>query len=184
MPSAVTRPVRSSVGTCAGRSGNAGASATDCRWTSSSFGTEGQAYSYTDHKPLTHKINLQSEGVGQQYRSGDGRLSRIGKYLRRSGIASVLVNLGQDGGAISLDRFANSQGSRIAELSAFVRRNGLPCHQARGPHGGPHVRMTVTDPQAFHDRFMSFRSLGVRARLDWDTLRQRLEARRIVPAGG
>ncbi len=68
-----------------------------------------------------------------------GRLARVGRYLRRSGFASVLVNLGhvgQEGDAISLDAFAYSQGLRPSELLTFVRRNDLSCQQVRGPRGG------------------------------------------------
>lgn len=70
-----------------------------------------------------------------------------------------------------------------AVASSLRLSDGTACDQARGPRGGLQVRVTDTDRQAFHDRFISFRTLGVRARLDWDTLRQRLEAGGIVPAG-
>ncbi|WP_199259304.1 hypothetical protein [Paracoccus binzhouensis] len=111
----------------------------------------------------------------------------MGKYLQRPGFASVLVNLGhagQQGEAISLVVFASSQGLRTAELATFIRRMGLPFRRLRGPRGGDQLRLTATDRQAFHDRFISFRSLGIRARLDRDSLRQRLDARGTVLAGG
>ncbi len=117
----------------------------------------------------------------------DGRLSRVGKYLQRSGFVSVLVNLGhvgQEGEAVSLAVFASSEGLRTAELATPIRRMGLPFRRIRGPRGGDQLRLTATDRQAFHDRFISFRTLGGKARMDWDSLRQRLDARGIVPAGG
>ncbi|WP_146612606.1 hypothetical protein [Paracoccus sediminilitoris] len=111
----------------------------------------------------------------------------MGKYLQRSGFASVLVNLGhvgQGGEAISLDAFAYSQGLPPSELLSFVRRNGLSCQQMRGPRGGAQLRMNATDREAFHDRFISFHTVGVTARLGWSELQERLDADRIQPAGG
>lgn len=116
-----------------------------------------------------------------------GRLARVGKYLQRSGFASVLVNLGhvgQNGEAISLDAFAYSQGLRPSELLTFVRRNGLSCQRVRGPRGGAQLRMTSTDREAFHERFISFRTLGVAASLGWSELQARLDASGIRPTGG
>lgn len=116
-----------------------------------------------------------------------GRLARVGKYLQRSGFASVLVNLGhvgQESEATSLDAFAYSQGLRPSELLTFVRRNGLPCQQVRGPRGGGQLRMIAADREAFHERFISFRTLGVTARLGWTELQARLDAGGIRPAGG
>jgi len=116
-----------------------------------------------------------------------GRLVRVGKYLQRSGFASVLVNLGhvgQEGEATSLDAFAYSQGLRPSELLTFVRRNGLSCQQVRGPRGGAQLRMSATDRETFHDWFISFRTLGVTARLGWGELQARLDAGGIRPAGG
>lgn len=116
-----------------------------------------------------------------------GRLARVGKYLQRSGFASVLVNLGhvgQEGEATSLDAVAYSQGLRPSELLTFVRRNGLSCQQVRGPRGGARFRMGATDRETFHDRFISFRTLGVIARLGWSELQARLDADGIRPTGG
>ncbi|MFC3568747.1 hypothetical protein [Paracoccus simplex] len=98
----------------------------------------------------------------------------------------MLINfghVGQPGEAISLAVFASSPGLRTAELAAFIRRMGLPFRRIRGPRGGDQVRLTATDRQEFHDRFISFRNLGIRARKDWGSLRQWLDARGIVPAG-
>ena len=116
-----------------------------------------------------------------------GQLARVGRYLQRSGFASVLVNLGhvgQEAEAISLDAFGYSQGLRPSELLTFVRRNGLSCHQMRGPRGGAQLRMSATDRVAFHDQFISFRTLGVAARLGWSELQRRLDADSIRSAGG
>ncbi|WP_041527221.1 hypothetical protein [Paracoccus aminophilus] len=116
-----------------------------------------------------------------------GRLARVGKYVQRSGFASVLVNLGhvgQEGEAISLDAFAYSQGLRPSEFLTFVRRNGLSCRQVRGLRGGAQVRMSAADRAAFHDQFISFRTLGVTARLAWSELQARLDASGICPTGG
>lgn len=116
-----------------------------------------------------------------------GRLERVGKYVQRSGFASVLVNLGhvgQEGEAISLDAFAYSQGLRPSELLTVVRRNGLSCRQVRGPRGGAQLRMSAADREAFRDQFISFRTLGVTARLGWSELQARLEADGIGPSGG
>lgn len=57
-----------------------------------------------------------------------GRLVRVGKYLQRSGFASVLVNLGhvgQEAEATSLDAFAYSQGLRLGGLLTFVCGNDV-----------------------------------------------------------
>ncbi|QRZ13929.1 hypothetical protein JWJ88_04515 [Paracoccus methylovorus] len=116
-----------------------------------------------------------------------GRVARVGKYLQRSGFGSVLVNLGhvgQEGGATSLDAFAYSQGLRPSELLTFVRRNGLSCQQVRGPRGGVQFQMSATDREAFHDRFISFRTLGVTTLLGWSELQARLDAGGIRPEGG
>lgn len=116
-----------------------------------------------------------------------GRLARVGKYLQRSGFASVLVNLGhvgQEGEAISMDAFAYSQGLRPSDLMTFARRNGLSYQQVRGPRGGAQLRMSAADREAFHDQFISFRTLGVTARLAWSELQARLDTNRIRPAGG
>lgn len=116
-----------------------------------------------------------------------GRLVRVGKYLQRSGFASVLVNLGrvgQEDEAISLDAFAYSQGLRPGELTTFVRRNGMSCQQMRGPRGGAQLRMSAADRQMFHERFISFRTMGVAAGMGWSELQERLDAGGIRPTGG
>ncbi len=116
-----------------------------------------------------------------------GKLARVGRYLQRSGFVSVLVNLGhvgQEGEAISLDAFAYSQGLPPSELLSFVRRNGLSCQQMRGPRGGSQLRMNAPDREAFHERFISFRTLGATARLGWSELQAWLDTDRIKPAGG
>ncbi|MCV2446309.1 hypothetical protein [Paracoccus sp. DMF] len=116
-----------------------------------------------------------------------GRLARAGKYLQRSGFASVLVNLGhvgEEGEAISMDAFAHSQGLRPSDLMTFARRNGLSYQQVRGPRGGAQLRMSAANREASHDRFISFRTLGVVAHLGWSDLHVRLDADRIQPAGG
>lgn len=83
-----------------------------------------------------------------------------------------------------MDAFAYSQGLRPSELLTFVRRNGLSCQRVRGPRGGAQLRMSATDREAFHDQFISFRTLGVTARLGWSELQARLDADGICPAGG
>ncbi len=116
-----------------------------------------------------------------------GRLVRVGKYLQRSGFAAVLVNLGhvgQEGQAISLDAFAYSQGLRPGELKTFVRRNGVSYQQMRGPRGGAQLRMSAADREAFHNRFISFRTMGVAAGMGWSELQERLGAGGTRPTGG
>ncbi|MDF3606391.1 hypothetical protein PE067_09705 [Paracoccus sp. DMF-8] len=116
-----------------------------------------------------------------------GRMVRVGKYLQRSGFAAVLVNLGhvgQERETTSLDAFAYFQGLRPSELLTFVRRNDLSCQQVRGPRGGAQLRMSAADREAFYARFISFRPLGVAARLGWSELRARLDAGGIRPTGG
>lgn len=78
---------------------------------------------------------------------------------------------------------ASSQGLCIAELATFIRRMGLFLRRIPWPRGGDQVRLTATDRRAFHSRFISFRTLVVKAWLDWVSLRQWFDARRIVPAG-
>lgn len=112
---------------------------------------------------------------------------RVGKYLQRSGFASVLVSLGELANGdetISLNEFAASQGLRPHELITFMRHHGLPCRATTGPRGGAQLRVTGFDRQEFHKRFMSFRTLGVAARLDWATLQGRLVTNAIAPADG
>ncbi|SEC01860.1 hypothetical protein SAMN05519105_1779 [Rhodobacter sp. 24-YEA-8] len=115
-----------------------------------------------------------------------GRIARVGKYLQRSGFASILINLGhfeQEGGAISIETFAFSLGLRPSELIAFVRRNDLSSQQLRGKRGNAQVRMSAADRQAFHDRFVSFRALGIAAGLGWQALQAWLDASEIGPVG-
>lgn len=83
-----------------------------------------------------------------------------------------------------MDAFAYSQGLRPSEFLTFVRRNGVSCQQVRGPRGGAQLRMSAADRDAFHDRFISFRMLGVIARLAWSELQARLDSGGIRPAGG
>ncbi|MBJ2150560.1 hypothetical protein [Paracoccus sp. IB05] len=99
-----------------------------------------------------------------------GRIARVGKYLQRSGFASILINLGhleQEGEAISIETFAFSLGLRPGELMTFVRRDSVSCQQLRGARGNAQVRMSAADRQAFHERFISFRALGGAAGLGW-----------------
>ena len=116
-----------------------------------------------------------------------GRFLRIGKYVPKTGFASVLINLGhlgQEDGAISMEAFAAGLGLRTSELSTFYRRSELPRRKVRGPRGGAQTRLTAADRQLFLERYISFRSLGVRAGLAWDVLTARLEDEGIAPAEG
>ena len=113
----------------------------------------------------------------------DGSL-RSGRYLQRSGVASILVHVEADPEAMSVDAFAPWQGVGPSELLTFLRRNGFACHRMPGPRRGTQVRMTVADRREFYERFISFRRLGVAARLDWDALHARLDADRITPSDG
>ena len=116
-----------------------------------------------------------------------GKFLRIGKYLPKSGFASVLVNLGhlgQEDEAISMEAFAAGLGLRTSELATFYRRNELPHRKVRGPRGGAQSRLSAADRQVFLERYISFRSLGVRAGLAWDVLTARLEDEGIAPVGG
>lgn len=133
----------------------------------------------------SHRLQRSFPEIIEHIRSG--RLARVGKYLQRSGFASVLVNLGhlgEEGEAISMDAFAYSQGLRPNELMTFARRNGLSYQQVRGPRGGAQLRMSAADREAFHDRLISFRTLGVAVHLGWSELQMRLDADRIQPTGG
>lgn len=123
-------------------------------------------------------------GIIAEIRSG--RIARVGKYVQRSGFASVLINLGhlgQEGEAISIETLP-SLGLRPAELITFVRRNKVSCQQMAGARGSAQLRMSAADRQAFHDRFISFRALGIAAGLGWDVLQARLDASGIGPVGG
>lgn len=46
------------------------------------------------------------------------------------------------------------------------------------------LRMSAADREAFHDQFISFRTLGVIAPLGWGELQARLDADGIRPTGG
>ncbi|MCL4065771.1 hypothetical protein M3484_04225 [Pseudomonas sp. GX19020] len=112
---------------------------------------------------------------------------RIGKYLPKTGFASVLVNLGhlgQDDEAISMEAFAAGLGLRTSELAMFYRRSELPLRKVRGPRGGAQSRLSAADRQVLLERYISFRSLGISAGLAWDELTARLEDEGIAPVGG
>ena len=131
------------------------------------------------------RLQMTFPGIIDEIRSG--RIGRVGKYVQRSGFASVVINLGhlgQEGEAISIETFAFSLGLRPAELITFVRRNNISCQQMAGARGSAQLRMSAADRQAFHDRFISFRALGIAAGLGWDVLQARLDASGIGPAGG
>jgi len=116
-----------------------------------------------------------------------GKFLRIGKYLPKSGFASVLVNLGhlgQDDEAISMEAFAAGLGLRTSELATFYRRSELPHRKVRGPRGGAQSRLSAADRRVFLERYISFRSLGVGAGVGWDELTVRLEDEGIAPVGG
>ena len=131
------------------------------------------------------QLRLNSSQVIEQIR--DGRLPRVGRYLLRSGFASILVNLGHVGqpeNAVSVDAFAYAQGLRPGELISFLRRSEMPFLQVRGPRGGAQVRLSEADRQAFLERFISFRTLGIETGLSWDALQEELEAEGITPSFG
>ncbi|VDC29164.1 hypothetical protein XINFAN_02244 [Pseudogemmobacter humi] len=116
-----------------------------------------------------------------------GRFLRIGKYVPKTGFASVLVNLGhlgQEDEAISMEAFAAGLGLRTTELVTFYRRNDLPHRRVKGPRGGAQSRLSTGDRKAFLENYISFRSLGVRAGLAWDVLTARLEDEGIAPVKG
>ena len=96
----------------------------------------------------------------------------------------IIADNGLHGEAISMDAFAYSQGLRPSELMTFARRNALSYQQMRGPRGGAQLLMSAADREAFHDRFISFRTLGFAAHLGWSELQARLDAGAIQPAGG
>lgn len=115
-----------------------------------------------------------------------GRL-RVGRYMQRAVIASVLISPGhrtQEDGSISVAAFASWMGLSNSGLMGFLRRNDMPFQKVAGPRGGAQLRMSKVDQQAFHDRFISFLSLGVKARLSWADLRRHLAEQGIMPAGG
>lgn len=116
-----------------------------------------------------------------------GRFLRIGKYVPKTGFASVLVNLGhlgQEDEAISMEAFAAGLGLRTTELVTFYRRNDLPHRRVKGPRGGAQSRLSTGDRIAFLEHYISFRSLGVGAGVGWDELTARLEDDGIAPVGG
>ena len=122
----------------------------------------------------------------------DGRLERIGRRGGASGFASILVNLSEVvEDAISAEVFAFSQGLATAELLSHLRRGGSPATVSQ-PASQPasqretgrkdRIMLSRADAAAFHARFISFRSLGVALRLEWDVLGARLEDLGIAPA--
>lgn len=128
------------------------------------FGAEPISFALHDWCSLTEasgRLQMTFPEIIDDIRSG--RIARVGKYLQRSGFASILVNLGhvgQEGEAISIETFAFSLGLRPGEFITFVRRSSLLSQQLRGKRGNAQVRMSAADRQAFHDRFISFRALG------------------------
>ncbi|MZQ89740.1 hypothetical protein GVY41_12845 [Frigidibacter albus] len=114
----------------------------------------------------------------------DGRLERIGRHGGAPGFASVLVNLsGVVEDAISAEVFAFSQGLTTAELLSLLRRGGSPATVSQREKGRKdRIMLSGADAAAFHARFISFRSLGVALRLEWDVLEARLEDLGIAPA--
>lgn len=83
-----------------------------------------------------------------------------------------------------METFAAGLGLRTSELTTFYRRNGLPHRKVKGPRGGAQSRLSAADRQVFLKRYISFRSLGVRAGLAWDDLTEGLEGEGIAPVGG
>lgn len=114
----------------------------------------------------------------------DGRLERIGRHGGAGGFSSILVNLsGVFEEAISAEVFAFSQGLATAELLSLLRRGGSPASISPREKGRKdRIMLSRADAAAFHARFISFRSLGVALRLEWDVLEARLERLGIVPA--
>ena len=116
----------------------------------------------------------------------DGRLPWVGRHLKRSGFASILVNLsGHDGGEISAEMFAQSQGLTFSEMLSFFRKDHSPAEIAKRETGRKdRVMLTPEQVAAFHENFVSFRRLALAHRLSWDALDQHLEGFGIAPVDG
>ncbi|WCR16734.1 hypothetical protein [Paracoccus alcaliphilus] len=116
----------------------------------------------------------------------DGRLPWVGRHLKRSGFASILVNLsGHDGGEISAEMFAQSQGLTFSEMLSFFRKDHSPAEIAKRETGRKdRIMLTPEQVAGFHESFVSFRRLALAHGLSWDALDQRLEGFGIAPIDG
>ena len=116
----------------------------------------------------------------------DGRLPWVGRHLKRSGFASILVNVsGHDGGEISAEMFALSQGLTFNEMLSFFRKGHSPAKIAKRETGRKdRIMLTPMQVAGFHENFVSFRRLALAHGLSWDALDQRLEGFGIAPVDG
>lgn len=119
-------------------------------------------------------------------RNRDGQLPWVGRHLKRSGFASILVNVsGHDGGEISAEMFAQAQGLTFSEMLSFFRKGHSPAEIAKRETGGKdRIMLTPEQVAGFHENFVSFRQLALADRLPWGALDQRLEGFGIAPVEG
>lgn len=82
---------------------------------------------------------------------------------------------------MSIDAFAPWHGVKPSEMLSFLRSQGFDCKPVQGPRRGTQVRLSGAEQQEFHKRFISFRRLGVIAKMGWQDLRMLLEAEGICP---
>ena len=116
----------------------------------------------------------------------DGRLPWIGRHLKQTGFASILVNIsGLDGSAVSAEIFALSQGLTFSEMLSFFRQGHSPAEIAKRETGRKdRIMLTPKQVAGFHEDFVSFRRLALTQRLSWDALDQRLESFGTAPVDG
>ena len=115
-----------------------------------------------------------------------GRLPWIGRHLKQSGFASILVNIsGLDGSEISAEMFALSQGLTFSEMLSFFRKGHAPAEIAKRETGRKDRIMLTPDQVAgFHENFVSFRRLALAHKLSWDALEQCLKRLGVAPVDG
>lgn len=116
----------------------------------------------------------------------DGRLPWVGRHLKQTGFASILMNMSaHDGSAVSAEMFAQSQGLSFSEMLSFFRKGHSPAKVAKRETGRKdRIMLTPEQVAGFHKNFISFRRLALAQRLSWDALDQRREGFGIAPLDG
>ena len=115
-----------------------------------------------------------------------GKLNWIGRYTKASGFASILVNVTTcEGGEISAEMFAQSQGVSFTEMLSFLRRRHSPAEIGQREKGRKdRISLTAVQVASFHENFISFRALGLAVKQEWDELAQQLADAGIGPVPG
>lgn len=92
---------------------------------------------------------------------------------------------GIDGGEISAETLALSQGLSFSEMLSFFRKGHSPAEIDRRETGSKdRIMLTPLQVVAFHENFVSFRRLALVHRSSWAALDRRLGELGITPVEG